>query len=503
MTRRLALSCLALLFGCAPRPLVTHPKFSFEPAQGWAGPIEVPGGVEFRSAATKASMAVSFIPAKGSPVGDEASLRRRLASLGSVEDTVLVETLEYCGRKAFRARYTTHYYDPEYRLGEKEHVLFSEATAVPFDDGVYLVRFQAPKAEFGGRRYRALRARFLRSVSLGGPEASLSALAAGKGDLQAAIEAVTQRQAEEKKRDKASRLVGRTLAHARDAKGKTTSLFSFFARRGKGLRTRARGIDKVAVVSFVGEFTSQAFRHSSGGASLQSVSSYSTVTETRMKVSKDLKRAILSRMLETFVAKLRQYDPQVAFLSPERVWGHPLYANLPYAEAPTEQMSFLFFSGPKKEAEGFGVSAEGFKYLRPPVAESATDKEGMKRQLALDDGFDEFGEMMGELARALDVDAVITVQNELEFVPRATPLKALLGVVGLYWRDWAIELKDISVNLWGRDGSVLWSGKIERSKLGVSEALGSTTGEGLWEALEGPYARGCEYLALKFDEDRQ
>ena len=213
MTRRSVLALAALLAGCAPRPvIVTHPRFSFEPAQGWNGPIEVPGGIEFRSASTKASMAVSFIPAKGSSVGDEASLRRRLASLGSVEDTVLVETIEFCGRKAFRARYTTNYYDSEYRLGEREHVLYSEATAVQFDDGVYIVRFQAPKAEFNGGRYKALRGRFLRSVSLGAPETAFS-----MGNLASAAQAVTQRHAEETKRQKASQLVERTYTHDRDS----------------------------------------------------------------------------------------------------------------------------------------------------------------------------------------------------------------------------------------------------------------------------------------------
>lgn len=128
-------------------------RFSFEVPRGWKAPIEAPGGAVLVDGDGRAGVGAAFHP-EGSPDWeDPADFKHRLRSLGELEDSPLLETVVVGGRFGTRRRWTTtRYKGPWHKLGEKAETLLTETILVPDLEGIYVVWFRAPKAEFAARR---------------------------------------------------------------------------------------------------------------------------------------------------------------------------------------------------------------------------------------------------------------------------------------------------------------------------------------------------------------
>lgn len=147
-------------------------RFSFELPRGWKAPVEAAGGAALVDGAGRAGAGVSFY-AEGEPGWESpADFKRRLRSWGSVEDSPLFETVKVGDRYGTRRRWTLHRYKGAWtKLGQEADVMLTETVLVPDLEGIYVLWFRAPKAEFAERR--AGFAELLRSLRLppAGPDA--------------------------------------------------------------------------------------------------------------------------------------------------------------------------------------------------------------------------------------------------------------------------------------------------------------------------------------------
>lgn len=161
----------------APLPLYPTPagrlahlggRLYFELPRGWKAPVEAPGGAALVDSEGRAGAGVAFHP-EGSPEWEEpGEFKRRLRTLGSVEDSPLFETITLDGRYGVRRRWTTHRYKgPSTKLGAEGDVFLTETIMVPDLEGLYVLWFRAPKAEFKARR--AGFSELLRTVQLSPP----------------------------------------------------------------------------------------------------------------------------------------------------------------------------------------------------------------------------------------------------------------------------------------------------------------------------------------------
>ena len=151
-------------------PYLKNKMFSFEHPRKWGDPIEIPGGVEFRAPERTAAFSMAFIERADPEYKDPDLYRRAMASWGAVEDEHRVETVEISSRTAYRVRHTTYRYDPEYLLGEKYQVSFTETMIVPDPRGLFIIRYYAPLEEFWRRRNLKHYQYFLRSLVMSAPK---------------------------------------------------------------------------------------------------------------------------------------------------------------------------------------------------------------------------------------------------------------------------------------------------------------------------------------------
>lgn len=161
----------------APAPLFPTPdgrlvtfggRLSVDLPRGWKAPVEAPGGVALVDGEGRAGAGAAFHP-EGSPEWeDPADFKRRLRTLGAVEDSPLFEPVTLGGRYGVRRRWTTHKYKgPWTKLGGDAEVFLTETILVPDQAGIYVLWFRAPKGEFVPRR--AGFAELLRSLRLSPP----------------------------------------------------------------------------------------------------------------------------------------------------------------------------------------------------------------------------------------------------------------------------------------------------------------------------------------------
>jgi len=158
---------LRLLYVPRTVPCLDHPKFSFELHRRWKGPKEHEGGRLYLRPGADASLWISFVP-KGSPGYKEPlALRQYMTTQGTTEDGHVLSAVEVSSRTASRVRFTTYRYDPEYMLGAKADISYTELTMMEDPDGVYLIRLHAPKDRFD-RIYPDYE-EFLKSLTLAAP----------------------------------------------------------------------------------------------------------------------------------------------------------------------------------------------------------------------------------------------------------------------------------------------------------------------------------------------
>ncbi|MBI4803556.1 MAG: hypothetical protein HY796_13640 [Elusimicrobia bacterium] len=266
------------------------------------------------------------------------------------------------------------------------------------------------------------------------------------------------------------------------------------------INPRLKNVKRVAIVAFAGNIKSKTKTTSGGdGVSFGAGSAVST----QLVADKDFKKGVLINMYVSFARQISKQTGWV-IIHPKNISANSYYAGLDYGDVPTKKLFGIF--GPSYKAAWQGVSTPGLKYLMPPVfewgpftgpAENQTFLGGIKQMgkmltfktdaMFKNRDFDEFAIIMGKLTRELNVDAVFTVQNEVVFVPA--------------FSGWGVELDGIAANLWGADGNVLWSGKVEKNAEGEWTVDAGSALEEVWQGIEKPYNFVCELMALKLRKD--
>lgn len=181
MKRLIALFCVLALSACAHIPFFrrwarkpyipyeANPRFSFEYPRGWSAGVAIPGGIEFRDPKGRAAFSAAFY-ARGSKEYKPPELYRQyMSGWGAVEDAHRAYKVVVSSRTGYQVQFTTYDYDPEYLLGERYRVWFTEATMLPEADGLFVLRYHAPRSEFWKNRHRRHYLHFLKSLALTTP----------------------------------------------------------------------------------------------------------------------------------------------------------------------------------------------------------------------------------------------------------------------------------------------------------------------------------------------
>ncbi|MBI5596603.1 MAG: hypothetical protein HY928_10985 [Elusimicrobia bacterium] len=155
---------LRLLYRPYGHPYLENPKFSFEMKRGWKGPEFIEGGVRFRHPRRRADISIAYHVEGANGWVEPKRYRRWMREQGSTEDRHIVEEVRISSYPASHTVYTTHTYDPEYLLGAKSDVGMTEVFMLPDDQGIFLIRYEAPRRWF--HRYRSVFTRFLESLAL-------------------------------------------------------------------------------------------------------------------------------------------------------------------------------------------------------------------------------------------------------------------------------------------------------------------------------------------------
>lgn len=174
----LLLAAAAALSGCSYIPIVRaffrkpylpylySSEFSFEYPWRWGDGRKIAGGVEFKEPEGRALFAVVYHP-KGSPKYIEpARYRQEMPDWGAVEDSHVVYDVVVSSRPAHMVQFTVYEYDPELLLGAQAKVRFTEIIMAPDPKGIYLIRYEAEKADFWKPRYRRHYEHFLKTLVL-------------------------------------------------------------------------------------------------------------------------------------------------------------------------------------------------------------------------------------------------------------------------------------------------------------------------------------------------
>lgn len=150
-----------------PKPVPVHAakKFSCEYPKKWTRRA-FPEGAEFKDPAGRASLSVFYVPKGHKEYKPPELYRQYMASWGAVEDPHRLEEVLLSTWTAHRARFTTYRYDPGSLLGEKVEVYLSEVTMSPDREGLFIVRYHAPRDDFWRKSYRRAYERLLKSLTL-------------------------------------------------------------------------------------------------------------------------------------------------------------------------------------------------------------------------------------------------------------------------------------------------------------------------------------------------
>ncbi|MBI3549984.1 MAG: hypothetical protein HY078_13180 [Elusimicrobia bacterium] len=146
-----------------------NPRFSFDYPRVWGTPKVSGGSVVMRPPDAAVEIMVGFQDKSAASFVPPDRLKQDLAALGSVEDAHRLDEVAVSSRTAYRVRYTTHRYDPQYLLGAKSDVTLSEAIFVAEPHGNVLIAYRAPVDAFWKKKYRRRYEHFLESLVIAAP----------------------------------------------------------------------------------------------------------------------------------------------------------------------------------------------------------------------------------------------------------------------------------------------------------------------------------------------
>ncbi|MBI5243509.1 MAG: hypothetical protein HY922_07465 [Elusimicrobia bacterium] len=139
---------LRLLYRPRTTPFLGSPMFTFDIRRTWLGPKEIPGGARYLSRDRRSAISVAFHAQGSKEWKPPEEFRRTMRESGSVEDRHILISVEISSRPAQRAGFTTYSYDPEYLLGVKFDVLFTDIVLVPDPEGIFVAKLETPKPHY-------------------------------------------------------------------------------------------------------------------------------------------------------------------------------------------------------------------------------------------------------------------------------------------------------------------------------------------------------------------
>lgn len=123
-------------------------RFGYIDTLGWGKPRKVPGGLLWKASRDRARVDVRFLQADATGYVPADLFLRQLREAGSPEDEHALFNVELASRTARAARFTTYRYPQAALTGSELKVFVTETLCVVDKDGYYLVRLEAPRAEF-------------------------------------------------------------------------------------------------------------------------------------------------------------------------------------------------------------------------------------------------------------------------------------------------------------------------------------------------------------------
>lgn len=161
---------LRLLYHPRMIPYLDNPLFSFEIHRSWRGPEQLPGGTGYRSGNGAALISVVFYAEGSKEWKPPDEFRRFMRESGAVEDRNILISVQISSRPAERAGFTTYLYDPNYLLGSKVEVRFTDIVLIPYPEGVFIAKLETPKPQYP--RHLPYFLEVLHSLTLQVPKAS-------------------------------------------------------------------------------------------------------------------------------------------------------------------------------------------------------------------------------------------------------------------------------------------------------------------------------------------
>jgi hypothetical protein len=159
---------LRLIYRPWGKPFLDHPQFSFYVKRDWDGPETIDSGVRFREPKRRAWVSVQFLMPTSPDYRRPNEFRQYMREQGTIGDAHVLSEVEVSSRTASVARFTTYNYSPEFLLGEKVDVLYTEMIMVPDPAGLYLLKYEAQKDRFF--KYYRVQKELLRTMTLATPK---------------------------------------------------------------------------------------------------------------------------------------------------------------------------------------------------------------------------------------------------------------------------------------------------------------------------------------------